>query len=152
MGWPNSPLRFFISILEKNPNENFGQPNKNQDLGTRCVYWYWNIIAFRPSKWTELEKYTYTPKFVYLSIYLCLSICLSMVVVQLLSHIQLLATPWTAACQASCGSCFKLMSIESMVPSNHLILCCPLLLLLSIFLSIRVFTNELALCIMWKKY
>ena len=66
-------------------------------------------------------------------------------------------TPWTAAQQASLSftisqSLLKLMSIESVMPSNHLVLCCPLLLLPSIFHSIRVFTNELALCIRWSKY
>ena len=71
--------------------------------------------------------------------------------------IQLFGTPWTAAHQASLsftfsGSLFGLMSIESMMPSNHLILCCPLLLLPSIFPSIRVFSNELALHIGWPKY
>ena len=79
------------------------------------------------------------------------------VVVQLLSHVRLLATPWGAAHQASLSftvlqSLLKLMSIESMMPSNHLILCHPRLLLPSIFLSIRVFSNELALCIRWPKY
>ena len=64
--------------------------------------------------------------------------------------------PWTAACQASMSftiswSLLKLMSIE-LLPSNHLILCCPLLLPPSIFPSIRVFSNELALCIRWPKY
>ena len=64
---------------------------------------------------------------------------------------------WTAACQASLSitnslSLPKLMSIESVMPSNHLILCRPLLLLLSIFPSIRVFSNESALCIRWPKY
>ena len=67
------------------------------------------------------------------------------------------ATPWTAACQDSLSftiswSLFKLMSIKSVMPSNHLILCHPLLLLPSIFPSIRVFTNESALCIRWPKY
>ena len=67
--------------------------------------------------------------------------------VQSLSHIQLCVTTWTAACQASLsitnsGSLLKLMSIESVMPSNHLILCPPLLLLPSIFPSIRVFSNE----------
>jgi len=66
-------------------------------------------------------------------------------------------TPWTAACQASLSfiisqSLLKLMSIESVMPSNHLILCCPLLLLPSIFPSIRVFSNELALLIRWLEY
>ena len=77
--------------------------------------------------------------------------------VQLLSHIQLFATPWTAAHQTSLSitnsqSLLKLMSIELVMPSNHLILCCPILLLPSIFPSIRVFSNELALCIRWPKY
>ena len=64
---------------------------------------------------------------------------------------------WTAACQASLSiinawSLHKLMSIELVVPSNHLILCCPLLLSPSIFPSIRVFPNELVLCMRWPKY
>ena len=67
------------------------------------------------------------------------------------------ATPWTAACQASLSinnsrSLLKLMSIESMMPSNHLILCHPPLLLSSIFPSIRVFSNESVLPIRWPKY
>ena len=77
--------------------------------------------------------------------------------VQLLSHVQLFATPWTAAHQTSLlitksRSLLKLMSIASVMPSNHLILCCPLLLPPSIFPSIRVFSNESALCIRWPKY
>ena len=79
------------------------------------------------------------------------------IVVQHLSHVRLLAIPWTAAQQASLSltvsqSLLKLMSIKPVMPSNHLILCCPLLLLPSIFLSIRDFSNELALCIRWSKY
>ena len=66
------------------------------------------------------------------------------------------ATPWTAACQAlsitNSWNLLKLMSIESVMPSNHLILCCPLLLLPSIFPSIRVFSNESLLHIRWPKY
>ena len=74
-----------------------------------------------------------------------------------LSHFQLFATPPTAAHQASLSftiswSLLKLMSIESLMPYNHLILCCPLLLLLSIFPSTKVFSNELALRIKWPKY
>ena len=77
--------------------------------------------------------------------------------VQSLSHIQLFVTPWTVARQASLPitnsqSLLKLMSIESVMPSNHLILCCPLLLLSSIFPSIRVFSNESVLHIRWLKY
>ena len=74
-----------------------------------------------------------------------------------LSHVQLFATPWTAACQASLSitiswNLLKLMSIESVMPSSHLILCHPLLLLPSIFPNIRVFSNKSALCIRWPKY
>ena len=81
----------------------------------------------------------------------------SCVSVQSLNCVQLFATPWTAACQASLSitnsrSLLKLMSIESVMPSNHLILCPPLLLLPSIFPSIRVFSNESVLPIRWPKY
>ena len=77
--------------------------------------------------------------------------------VQSLSCVWLFETPWTAARQASLSitnsqSPPKPMSIESMMPSNHLIFCCPLLLLPSIFPSIRVFSNESALCVRWPKY
>ena len=77
--------------------------------------------------------------------------------VQLLRCVRLFATPWTAALQASLSiinsqSLLKLMSIELVMPSNHLILCCPLLLSPSIFPSIRVFSNESALHIRWPKY
>ena len=77
--------------------------------------------------------------------------------VQLLSHVWLFSTPWTTARQASLSitnswSLPKPISIESVMPSNHLILCHPLLLLPSIFPSIRVFSNESALCIRWPKY
>ena len=77
--------------------------------------------------------------------------------VQWLSHVRLFATPWTAVCEAflsitNTWSLLKLISIESVMPSNHLILCCPLLLLPSIFPSIRVFSNESVLCIRWPEY
>jgi len=77
--------------------------------------------------------------------------------VQSLSHVGLSATPWTAARQASLSitnsrSLPKFMSIELVIPSNHLILCRPLLLLPSIFPKIRVFSNESALHIRWPKY
>ena len=77
--------------------------------------------------------------------------------VQLLSHVLLFATPWTTACQAflsitNSQSLLKLMSIESVMPSNHLILCRPLPLPPSIFPSIRVFSNESVLCIRWPEY
>ena len=79
------------------------------------------------------------------------------VVVQLLSCVQLFGTPWTAAHQAYLSitisrSLHKLLSVELVMPSNHLLLCCPLLLMPSIFPSIRVFSNELVLCIRWPKH
>ena len=84
--------------------------------------------------------------------YICVHIS-----VQSLSCVRLFATPWTTACQASLSitnswSLLKLMSIQSVMPSNHLILCRPLLLLLSIFPNIRVFSNDSVLHIRWPKY
>ena len=81
----------------------------------------------------------------------------SFFVVQVLSHVWLFVTPWTAACQnffsfTISQSLLKLVSIELVMPSNHLILCHPLLLLPSIFPSIRVFSSESALHIRWPKY
>ena len=75
----------------------------------------------------------------------------------MLSHVQLFVTPWTAACQvflsiSNSRSLLKLMSIESLTPSNHLILCHPLLFPPSVFPSIRVFSNDSILCIRWPKY
>ena len=77
--------------------------------------------------------------------------------VQFLSHVRLFVTPWTTAHQASLSitnsqSLLKLMFIELVMPSNHLILCHPLLLLPSIFPSIRVFSNESVLCLRWPEY
>ena len=79
------------------------------------------------------------------------------VVVQLLSHVQLCATPWTSACQAFLSftvsqSWLKFMSIDSVMLSNHHILCIPLFLLPSVFPSIRVFSSESSHCIRWPKY
>ena len=81
----------------------------------------------------------------------------SIVVVQLFTRFQFSPTPWTTAQQTSLSftisrSLLKLMSIESAMPSNDLILCHPLLLMPSIFLSIRLFSNQSALCIRWPKY
>ena len=85
------------------------------------------------------------------------SVCLVVLIVQSLSCVWFFATPWTAASQASLPfpiswTLLKLLSIESVMPSNHLILCCPLLLLPYIFPSIRVFSIKSALYIRWSKY
>ena len=77
--------------------------------------------------------------------------------VKSLSRVRRLVTPWTAACQSSLSftasqSLLKLLSIESAMPSSHCVLCHPLLLLPSVFPSIRIFSSELALCIRWPKY
>ena len=89
-----------------------------------------------------------------LHIYICLPILSS---VESLSHVRVFATPWTATCQAlpcitNSWSLFKFMSIESVMPSNHIILCRPLLLPPLIFPSIRAFSNESVLHIRWPKY
>ena len=86
-----------------------------------------------------------------------LKCCTQFSSVQSLNRVWLFETPWTAACQASlsitnCLSLPKPMSIELVMPSNHLFFCRPLLLLPSIFPSFRVFSNESALCIKWPKY
>ena len=89
--------------------------------------------------------------------FICYCMWMKHVVVQLLSHVQFFVIPWTAARQASLSftislTLFKLMSIESVMPSNHLIFCHPLLPLPSIFPSMRAFSNEPVLCIRWPKY
>ena len=98
----------------------------------------------------------------FLLLFWCIQVCLFLLngsvlqfsSVQSLSHIRLFVTTWTAAHQASLSitnsrSLLKLVSIELVMPSDHLILCCPLLLLPSTFPIIRVFSNELALCMRW---
>ena len=99
--------------------------------------------------------FDYTPYLLIFNIVLKLLIQFSSV--QSFSHVQLFATPWTAACQASLSitnsqSPTKPMSTEPVMPSNHLILCRPILLLPSIFPRIRVFSNESALHMRWPKY
>ena len=86
-----------------------------------------------------------------------ISIKFSFSSVQSLTRVQLFVTPWFAACQASLPitnfrGLLKLISIKLVMPSNHLILCHPLLLLLSIFPSDRVFSDESVICIRWPKY
>ena len=124
----------------------------NYALGIGCAHYYKGISAVRPS--VDRASRTHSDLYSFLSQSHALS---SNSPVQLLSHVRLFATPLTAAHQASLSitnpwSLLKLMSIESEMPSNHLIICFPLLLPPSIFPSIRVFSNELVLCIRWPKY
>ena len=105
-----------------------------------CICVFWSVIALQCC-----------------IIFYCTMEWISYVIVQSLSHVWLFATPWTAACQASLSftifqSLLKLMSIELVMPSNHLVLCQSLLLLSSIFPSIRVFSSESVLSIRWPKY
>ena len=99
-------------------------------MGLLCLWW---MIPFFIRKWSSLSS------------------------VQLLNHVRLFAMPWTAVRQASLSitnsrSLLKLMSIETVMPSSHLILCRPLLLLPSILPSIRIFSNESTLHMRWPKY
>ena len=123
------------------------------EKGTLLHYW-WECQLIQPlwkTEWSFLRKLKielpYDPA----------SPLLEISSVQLLSHVQLFVTPWTAARQAplsitSSWSSTKPMFIKLVMPSNHLILCHPLLLLPSIFPSIRIFSNKSALCIRWPKY
>ena len=111
-------------------------PNK-RDLPIRLPK-YWSFSISPPNEYSRLISFQFSS-------------------VQSLSCVRLFATPWTAARQASLSitnswSLLRPMSIESVMPSNHLILCHPLLLLPSIFPSIGVFSNESALRIKWPKY
>ena len=112
-----------------------------------CIYYIFLVCGYHEE---YIQQHIYIYIFIYKTIYIVL----------LFSHSAMsdsLQPPQTAAFQASLSftisqSLLKLMSIEQVMPSNHLILCCPLLLLPSIFPSIRVFSNELALHIRWPKY
>ena len=128
----------------------------NNNFGCLCNSWdyLWHCTC------TSWSTPLVTGYFVWLSWLCYVRMCYGYIQfssIQSLSRVQLFATPWTAACQASLSitnswSLPKLMSIELVMPSNHLILRCPLLLLPLIFPRIRVFSNESALRIRWPKY
>ena len=118
------------------------------------VYWFkGDIYGF--SKYTVIYfANSHSCEFIF---QIFITLMVEIVVVKSFSHVLHFATPWTAACQASLSfinsqSLLKFMFIESVMPSNHLILCHSLLLLPSIFPSIRVFSNESILPIRWPKY
>ena len=115
------------------------------------------ITAFLPRNKRLLISWLQSPSTVILEPKKIKSVTQSVSSIQLFLCVRLFSIPWTAACQASVPiinsqSLLKLMSIESVMPSNHLILHCPLLLLPSIFPSIRVFSSESVLRIRWPKY
>ena len=112
---------------------------------------YLNWVSYRQHISGSFKKFYSATLFLLKSLFICFSS------VQLLSCVWLFETPWITACQASLSitnprSLLKLMSIESVMPSSHLILCCPHLLLPSIFPSIRVFSSESVLHIRWPNY
>ena len=112
---------------------------------------YLQLLKIRYTVWYDFPSGTFVFRG---GIVTCLCVISS---IQLLSHVQLFVTPWTAACQASLSitnsqSSLKLMSIELVMPSNHLILRHPLFLPPSVFPSIQVFSNESVLHIRWPKY
>ena len=121
------------------------------DHSQTCIYTF--------TRGLEAHK-LYSILFLYFTVHkhvLFIYLCIFFSSVQLLSHVWLFVTPWFAACQASLSitnfwSLPKLMSIESVMPSSHLILCRPLLLLPPIPPSIRIFSNESVLHIRWPKY
>ena len=128
-GFLETILRFSIASVSQTP-----------------IVYFWTYYISSKKKIKPLEYFTRIKRVPY-----------KHCVVQSLSHVRLLRPPWTAAHQTSLSftisqSLLKLMSTESVMPSNHLILCCPLLLLPSIFPSIRVCPNESALHIRWPKY
>ena len=146
---------------------------KVQDSGQlrSWVCWFWtkhiwrhdllllNAISNSPLKYTISRRCLYLWKQLFQSLKYCLIVAVKpqFSSVQSLSHVWLFAIPWTPARQVSLSitnsrSLVKLRSIKSVMPSSHLILRYPLLLLPSIFPSIRVFSNELAFCIRWLQY
>ena len=131
-----------------------------EGLGRHCsLDWSWTLLNFNinqkmsrvgpHSKLSTASRQLHNYNFEFL-------VAWFVVVVQSLSRVQLFVTSWTVACQAPLSSTvswslLKFMSIELLMLSNHLILCCPLLFLPSVFPRIRVFSNELALHIRWPK-
>ena len=125
-----------------------GPSNEYSGL-TSCKIDWFDLLAVQGTLKSLLQHHSSRTLILQPSaIFMCFYIpCIRVSSVQLLSCVQLFVTPWTTAHQASLfitnsRSLLKLMSIESVMPSNHLILCCPLLFLPSVFPSIRVFPNE----------
>ena len=127
-----------------------------------CLLWRSIYLGLLPILWLHCFLFWHWAAwaaYVFWRLFLCqlFSIQWNIFVLQLISYVRLFATPWTAAYQASLsfnisGNLFKIMFNKLVMPSNHLVLSHPLLLLPSVFPSIRVFSNELALHIRWPKY
>ena len=149
------------------------RPGRLQSMGSQRVrqnratntFTFFLLFSIEWIPGSKMTGYMFGVCFIYYETSSCLSNLLCHFIfpsaalssIQSLSRVWLFATPWTAACQASLSiinsqSLLKLISIESVMPSTHIILCCPLLCPPSIFPSIRVFSNESALCIRWPKY
>ena len=153
-----SGLLFFLSFVSQHPTQN-SQASSLFSIMLPDTLKVKTEVAMRPcrSRPTHSPYRLLTHPFFLLPPLIPLQSYVVVVVVQSLCCVQLFGTLWTAACQASLSftisySLLKLMSVESMMPSNHLLLCHSLLLLPLIFPSIRVFPNEWALCIRWPKY
>ena len=133
---------FQVALVVKNSPANAGDTGSIPSSG-RSPGWIGNGNPFQYSCWENpMDRGAWQAQFSS---------------VQSLSCVRFFTAPWTTARQASLSitnswNLLKFMSTESVMPSNYLILCCPLLLLASIFPSIRVFSNESALCIRWPKY
>jgi len=143
----NFNFRYILKIIERPPGR------------VRCTLTFIVTLFTIAKMWTQVstDKKLDQQNVVHIFDPLYLQVLHTFSSIQLLSRVQLFANPWTAVHQASLSitnsrSLLKLMSIKSVVPSNHLILCHSLLLPPSIFPSIKVFSNESVLCIRWPKY
>ena len=128
-------------------------PGKSHGQNSLVGYSPWGCKELDTTEWLSMHAHSW----VYRPGYCEAIILITLSSLQSLSHVQLFVTPWTARCQASLSisnsqRLLKLMAITSVMPSNHRLLCRPLLLLPSIFPSIRDFSNESVLRIRWPKY
>ena len=151
---------WFLCLFCPGTMPNGDHTKEQRPLYSLANWLYWAVapVCRHRSLWPHNDEYLWGPTpGLPLSVFYCWHYYCQFGSVQSPSCVWLFVTPWTAARQASLSitnfqSLLKLMSIESVMPSNHLILCRPLVLLPSIFPSIGVFSNESALCIRWPQY